>query len=121
MSESILSVGINGDFLEAPADKELYLEFIGDDTIIGHNVSFDLNFINAASWEVFKKPFKRGCVDTMYLSRRIWPWERHHRLIDLIERCHLGGEQEHRGLSDCLYTYRAYLMMKEILKGKEEE
>lgn len=32
---SILSVGINGDFLEAPADKELYLEFIGDGYMVG--------------------------------------------------------------------------------------
>ena len=32
---SILSVGFNGDFLEAPADKDLYLEFIGDGYFVG--------------------------------------------------------------------------------------
>ncbi len=32
---SILSVGFNGDFLDAPADKELYLEFIGDGYMVG--------------------------------------------------------------------------------------
>ncbi|MBR3227225.1 MAG: 3'-5' exonuclease [Erysipelotrichaceae bacterium] len=98
-----------------------YIAFIGDDILLGHNVTFDINFINAASWEVFRRPFKKEYVDTMYISRRIWPWERHHRLIDLIERCQLGGEQEHRGLSDCMYTYRAYLRMKEILKMSEDQ
>lgn len=32
---SVLSVAFNGDFLEAPADKELYLEFIGDGYMVG--------------------------------------------------------------------------------------
>lgn len=32
---SVLSVAFDGDFLEAPADNELYLEFIGDGYMVG--------------------------------------------------------------------------------------
>lgn len=85
-----------------------YLDFIGDDILLGHNVNFDISFIKYKA----NREFNNRYIDTMYISRRLYPYERHHRLIDLIERFNLGGYQEHRGLSDCMYTYRAYLFMK---------
>lgn len=89
-----------------------YLDFIGDDILLGHNVNFDISFIRENAKCYLDRSFNNKYVDTMYISRRLYSNERHHRLIDLINRFDLGTYQEHRGLSDCMYTYKAYLYMK---------
>lgn len=98
-----------------------YLDFIGDDILLGHNVTFDISFIRNNANKYLNREFNNRYFDTMYISRSVFKSERHHRLVDLIERCHLGGSQEHRGLSDCMYTYKAYLYMKELIGGKDGE
>ena len=114
--------GISNDMLKCEQSIEevlpSFLEFVGDDKILGHNVTFDINFINSDTCKYYGMIFDNDYFDTMWISRRIWKEERHHRLRDLIERCHLEGLQEHRGLSDCMYTYEAYLYMKKLIESK---
>ena len=116
--------GISDEMLECqPCIEEVlpdFLAFVGDDKILGHNVTFDIGFINADTCRYFGMIFDNDYFDTMWISRRIWKEERHHRLHDLIERCALEGTQEHRGLSDCMYTYEAYLYMKRLVNAKQE-
>ena len=95
-----------------------FLEFVGNDYIMGHNVTFDINFINSDTTRYYGMIFNNDYLDTMLISRKIWKEERHHRLADLIDRCGLEGKQEHRGLSDCMYTYKAYLYMKDKIENK---
>ena len=82
-----------------------YLDFIGDDLVVGHNVNFDINFIYDNSVDCYDKEFTNDFVDTMRLSRRMFKEEKHHRLRDLIKRYNIPGNQEHRALSDCFFTY----------------
>ena len=108
--------GITNEMLaEAPAVNAVlpgFLEFVGDGVVIGHNVNFDINFIYDTCISVLDKPFKNDFVDTMRLSRRLFPQERHHRLCDLIERFRVGEAVEHRALADVEQTNRCYLFMK---------
>ena len=92
-----------------------FISFVGDDLVLGHNVRFDISFINENTIKYYGYVFENEYLDTVSLSRRIWHGNVRHRLCDLIERCKLGGSQEHRGLSDCMYTYKAYLYMKDLL------
>ena len=59
-----------------------YLDFIGENIIIGHNVNFDINFI----YDFAQKNgynFSNDFVDTMRLFRKLHPELKHHRLSDM--------------------------------------
>jgi DNA polymerase-3 subunit epsilon len=113
--------GITNEMLAtAPAVNAVlpaFLDFVGDGIIIGHNVNFDINFIYDTCMSVLDKPFKNDFVDTMRLSRRLFPQERHHRLCDLIERFRVGEAVEHRALADVEQTNRCYLFMKDHIES----
>jgi len=95
------------------------LSFVGDNILIGHNINFDINFIYDNCEEILNKPFTNDFVDTMRLSRRLFPLERHHRLTDLVERFGIDSGIEHRALSDVNHTYRCYLYMKQFTKDND--
>ncbi len=88
-----------------------FLEFAGEDVILGHNVSFDLGFLYAAC-ERLARPFPNDFTDTMRLSRRLFPGYAHHRLSDLVARFGLGETVEHRALADAIQTIDSYEYMK---------
>ena len=89
-----------------------FLNFVGDSIVVGHNVNFDINFIYDTCMSVCNQPFSNDFIDTMRLSRRLFPQERHHRLCDLVERFTTGGVVEHRALADVEQTNQCYLYMK---------
>lgn len=47
-----------------------FLEFIGNLTLVAHNVGFDLKFINAALEKMNMPPLKNETVDTLSLARK---------------------------------------------------
>lgn len=82
-----------------------FLDFIGDSTIVGHNVNFDLNFIYDNVFDLFGTEFKNNFVDTMRLSKRLYPDLKHHRLKDMVAFFQISNKQMHRALADCEQTY----------------
>ena len=100
--------GISNEMLDgAPAIREIlpaFLDFVGSDIIVGHNVNFDINFIYDAAEGLGFSPFSNDFLDTMRLSRRLFPEERHHRLKDLVGRFGVGKVPAHRALDDCRAT-----------------
>ncbi len=94
--------------------KKDVLQFIGDDIIIGHNTSFDLNFIA----NHFQINMENQYMDTVQFSRLVYPQLKHHRLSDMVEYLHLSNN-EHRALADCISTYELYEKCKsELAKRK---
>ena len=83
---------------------ESYLSFIGDDIIIGHNISFDINFINTNCINLLGKEFDNYFIDTLILSREACENLQHHRLSDMVEYFNIDNEPLHRGLNDCHAT-----------------
>lgn len=108
--------GITNEMLmTAPSIQEIlpeFIDFIGDRTVLGHNVNFDINFIYDNSMNVLGKPFRNDFVDTMRLSRRIFREHAHHRLSDLVTRFQIGDTVEHRAMSDAMQTHQCYEYMK---------
>jgi DNA polymerase III subunit epsilon len=66
------------------------IEFIRDDVVVGHNVRFDLGFINAALDVRGYARLTNRVVDTLRLARRL--------LRDDSPNCKLGTLAEHLGL-----------------------
>ncbi len=93
--------------------KNVVLSFIGNDTIVGHNTSFDIRFLNAG----FGEDIENEYMDTMQFARKIFPELKHHRLSDLTK--HLGlSNNAHRSIADCIATQELYESMKTIMVEK---
>lgn len=92
-----------------------FIEFLGNYTIVGHNVNFDINFIYDACVNNLGVAFSNNFIDTMRLSRRIFPEEKHHRLSDVSKRFSIGENVEHRALSDAIKVHECYESIKKFL------
>lgn len=107
--------GITNEMVaEAPKIEDVINDvfgFIGDDLIVGHNVSFDLRFLaNAVGHDFYNR-----YADTMQISRKVYPDLPHHRLGDLKSLLDIKA-QSHRAQGDCEATYNLYETMKDKIK-----
>lgn len=84
-----------------------FLDFVGDDFVMGHNVLFDVRFIATSAGE-FTNPY----IDTMKLFRKLHPSLPHHRLCDMVDYYGKNNESAHRALSDCFATNDCFNAMK---------
>lgn len=114
--------GITNEMLqEAPMITEVLpalRSFIGSDIILGHNVNFDVNFIYDKSESLGLADFSNDYMDTMRISRRLYPQERHHRLRDLVNRLKVGKEVAHRALADVKQTKACYDSMLDDMQAR---
>lgn len=102
---------------------ESFEAFIGDEIILAHNASFDMNFLYVAFERVLGKPLKNDYVDTLRVARRAFPDMQHRRLPDLCERMDVVNEEEHRALTDTAAMVECYKQMRDIVLsvyGSEE-
>jgi len=83
----------------------MFLNFIGDLPIIGHNVRFDYDFIEANITKLNLKHLKNKIIDTLLLSRITIYDSKNHKLETLKEYLNLDYNS-HRALDDC-YTCNA--------------
>lgn len=93
-----------------------FLDFLGSDVIVGHNVNFDINFLYDNLKSKLDVYLTNNYVDTLRLSRMFLPFLSHHRLDDLISYFNLKKRHEHRALNDCKLTNQVYLHLCELLK-----
>ena len=81
------------------------LEFLGDAVVVGHNVRFDLGFLNAALGRTDRPPLPNPHIDTCALARRLLQGEvPNHRLGTLADALRLEHRPSHRALDDALAT-----------------
>jgi DNA polymerase-3 subunit epsilon len=93
---------------DAPRIGEMlpsFLEFLGGGVVVGHNVRFDLSFLNHALAATGRDRLANATVDTLALARRL--------VRDMVPDCKLGTlaatlglphQPSHRALTDVLAT-----------------
>lgn len=82
-----------------------FLEFLGDSVVVGHNVSFDLRFLNAAASSLGYPTLRNRSVDTVGLARRLIRNEvRNLRLASLAAHFRSPVTPDHRAFSDAQAT-----------------
>ncbi|MEX1126601.1 MAG: DEDD exonuclease domain-containing protein [Acidimicrobiia bacterium] len=82
-----------------------FLEFIGDAVIVGHNVRFDMSFLQAAARQLGYEPIVNDTVDTAALARRLVREEvRNLRLQTLAAHFRSPITPIHRALDDARAT-----------------
>lgn len=112
--------GITQEMLENALSGESvlvdFLNFIENDIIIGHNINFDINFLYDNSLLLFNKPVSNDFVDTLRMSRLLFPQLEHHRLSDMTNFFNINVKNFHRALDDC---YSAFYLFESIKKHIE--
>ncbi|MFH1330574.1 MAG: DEDD exonuclease domain-containing protein [Actinomycetota bacterium] len=98
--------------IEAPPIERAFpalLEFIGDAVVVGHNVRFDLSFLNAAAERLGYGRLPNRSVDTAALARRLMRTEvRDLRLGTLAAYFRSPTAPNHRAFEDAQAT--AYVL-----------
>lgn len=90
-----------------------FLDFVSDDIILGHNVRFDINFINNKSLQLLNKPFENAHIDTLKISRKLKIASENHKLKTLADFYKIKQGRMHRGLEDCRITFEVYKYLRE--------
>lgn len=114
--------GITNEMVkDAPTIEEIlpdFMNYIGNDILIGHNVNFDINFIYDNLYRNMFDVLTNDFIDTMRISRKLLPELPHHRLIDLAKYFKIDSTNNHRSLKDCEITMNVYENLKEIALQK---
>lgn len=104
--------GINNSMLDKAPRIENVLpkvyNFIGDSVVIGHNVSFDLDMLDAAYLRCNIQPPSSTFIDTMRLARTLFKDMDRYRLSDLLEYLNIPRSNAHRALGDVQSTLACY-------------
>ncbi len=91
-----------------------FLEFIGDAVIVGHNVRFDMSFLNAASIRLGYGRLSNRSVDTLRLAQRLVHRElRSYKLSSLAAHFGSPTRPNHRALDDSLATAHVFWALLE--------
>lgn len=109
--------GIREDMVrEAPFLEEVlpdFLSILRGATLIAHNAAFDMAFLAKA----LGSPWSGPVLDTLELSRILFPWFPSHKLHILARQFKLDLTEEHRALADAKATAQLLeILWRETLK-----
>jgi DNA polymerase-3 subunit epsilon len=94
--------------VDAPRIGEMlpsFLEFVGGGVVVGHNLRFDLSFLDHALVATGRQPLANATVDTLALSRRlVGDMTPNCKLATLAAHLDLPHQPSHRALTDVLAT-----------------
>ncbi len=86
-----------------------FLEFLGEAVLVGHNVRFDVSFLNAAAGDLGYEPLVNRRVDTAALARRLVRREvRSLKLSSLAAHFRSPVAPNHRALQDARATAHVF-------------
>lgn len=107
--------GITAELLEnALPVKEVLpqlFDFIGDFPVVGHNISFDLSFINRNSGF----SISNEVIDTLEIARVVLPTAASYRLVSLTEKLVGSKGVQHRALEDARAAVDIFFKLLEAL------
>jgi DNA polymerase-3 subunit epsilon len=116
--------GITNEMLEdAPSGSDVMpslVDFLGNNSLVAHNASFDSNFFHSElAISKIKKTYKFTC--SMRMARKVFPNSPNHKLETLLEYrgIHHSG-QFHRALADVNATYHLWIDMNKHTAKKRD-
>ncbi len=122
LNEDIIKLtNITDDMLvDAPEESEMlpkFLQFFGDSVLVAHNAKFDMGFIK--KWaERNNKKINNTVLDTVGLSRTIFPDMAKHTLNVIVKKLDIFLENHHRAVDDAEATAHIFIKFVEILKNE---
>ncbi len=106
-----------------PISKHIrdFLRFLDSSIIVAHNAQFDLNFLNAECENCGLPVTKNYAVDTLQLSRIIYPDTESHKLDYLADYLGINKGASHRAMDDaitCMGLFNCCLHSERITQIK---
>jgi DNA polymerase-3 subunit alpha (Gram-positive type) len=107
-----------------------FINFIGDRILVAHNgIGFDVKFIEFTAIRNKVKLDNFLCLDTMWLSRKLFPQHKSHKLGSLKDRYKMDKKysneflnQQHNAFVDVVLTTEALkVFMKELKKQNRDK
>ena len=90
-----------------------FANFAGDAILVGHNVTFDIAFIQQKAKIYKDMNFMNPYIDTLSLTRNVYPNLKSYKLQDLIKEFDLKTFAAHRALADVVATQQLYELLKQ--------
>ena len=123
LSEQTINLtSITDEMVQAADDEAVvikqFMDFYGDRPLCGHNVQFDVGFVNAALKRCNLPQITQPVVDTLEVSRLLHPEQSRHTLDSLCRKYNVVLEHHHRANQDAEAT--GYLMFKLLDDLKEK-
>ena len=110
---SITDEMVRGSLSEEEVFKK-FREFYGDAIIVGHNVTFDIGFMNTGYLRHNMEEIKNPIIDTLTLARFLYPNLRGYRLNTLAKKFGVVLEHHHRAIFDAESTgHLCHLFLKD--------
>lgn len=96
------------------------LDWIGDDTIVAHNATFDYHFLNEELRRIGRPPMKNCVIDTLDMSRAVLRDRRAYRLGNVARNYHVAYDEEtaHRADYDAETLASVFLCLLKDAKDK---
>lgn len=93
------------------------LEFFGDSVIIDHNAAFDIGFLNEALKNNGLPQIENSVIDTLPLSRYMYPNRRSHSLESIARLLNIDYDETkvHRAIYDAEVLQQVYLGLLSVL------
>ena len=118
--------GITNEMIEEkPAIDEVlneYIDFLGDDILLGHNInSFDLNILYDLSEKFYNIKLQNDFLDTLRFVRHCDVDLESYKLKDLAEYFNVTNEHEHRSLYDCRTNHFVYQELKQCFTESRKQ
>lgn len=116
--------GITDEMLRSGGERErvmeAFLEFLGEDVILGHNVVFDFSFLKNY-YEQRKAEFNPKGLDTLKIARILHPELSSKNLASMCGLYGIHNERAHRAYEDAITAAMLYLKMKDRFVGERPE
>ena len=100
--------------VEAREAIEAFQEFCGESEIVGYNVSFDMDLIQAELMKNGLPPMINRTIDVLRMARHGVKGVTRYRLEEVAKYFQIEYEKLHRALYDCILTYEVYERLKGI-------
>ncbi len=96
-----------------------FLDFIGDDIVVGHNIaSFDTSIIYDVTNDLLGIEFNNDMIDTMRFAKYCNIEVDDYKLSTLTAYYSIENETAHRALSDCKATFYLYQKLEKDFDGE---
>jgi DNA polymerase-3 subunit epsilon len=109
------------DLVDAPSFDSYaskLMEFLSDTIIVGHNIQFDIKFLQSEFMAVGYEDFRPVSFCTLRAAKRLFPQLKSKKLEMVRDYLNIEPGINHRAYSDALATARIFLNVKEKLRSE---
>lgn len=94
--------------------------FIGENALVGHNIGFDMRFLNMSLQKFDMVKISNPQYDTMKMYSKLNNSSGRKSLVDVVRALHISEKPCHRAMPDCRAEKEIYEILKTDLKNRQK-